>query len=577
MKAYFLVIGFFMFFSGILFSQSLNSISAKEKKYLQHYFLAEKYKAIDEIKKAQIEYEICTKENPKESAPFFELFKIHLSLGDLELAKEYIMEAKTLYPTNVWYLYALIELYAKTYDFDKQAELWEDLIQIDKSNNMYYVEAIYCYMNLGLFKKALKIVQKAEKNISKNENLTILKSEIYQRENKIERSIEIILNAHNKNPNNLNYLKKLSELYILKSEYILANEVYTKILDIEPENPTALLASFKIFQTQSLLAQEIDVFLKIFNSIRVTKEQKIDILFEIFSDNKKIERYKNHIPIVLDKCILTYPDEVMFYVVLGDYKLLHNDLVGALKNYINAISYGLRDKLVYEKILHINLVNNNLENVIFYSDQAIEYYSFNPIFYYYKAVALIYKSQYKESNKILIRALEYTLDNTTLESEIYALLGDNYNKLGDNEESDKFYDLALSVNPDFILVLNNYSYYLSLRGGGSNLLKAEKMILKCLKLTEDDPQPSYIDTYAWVLFQQGKLSKDVNIQVEKYNLSKKMMNLCFERGGNSSVMYDHYGDVLFELNDLNGAKEKWEEALKKDQGNKQIEKKLNQF
>ena len=577
MKIKYSIVFFFIFCSGIYISCSQNSISNSEKKYIMHYFLGEKYKALEEYEKAKIEYGICINENPREAAAFFQLAKINFMLGDYSLAEEYIIQAKKINPKNIWYLYLLIDVYSQTYRLEEQAEVWLDLIQIDKQNPIYYIEAIYAYTNLGLFKKALKIIKKAEINISSNETIVLLKSEIFQKEGNIPKAIEILLSAHQKEPKNLNFLKELSELYILQSEYDLANKTYNKILSLEPENSTALLASYKIYQTQGLTQMEIEVFLKIFASSEITKEQKIDVLFDIFSDNKKIERYNNYIPKVLVDCIFTYPDELMFYVVLGDFKLLSNDFEAALTNYISAINYGLKDKVIYEKVININLVNDELDEVLLYSKQAIDYFPFHPIFYYYRGLAFMYKEDYEYAIKIIQQGLEYVIDEPLLKSEMYAFLGDIYHKLGNNEESDKNYDLALQINPEYIIVLNNYSYYLSLRGGEKNLLMAEGMIIKCLELTEDSPRSSFLDTYAWILFQQGNESKDLNTQLEKYNLSKKIMILCFENGGDSAVMHDHYGDILFKLNDIIGAKKQWKEAIEKDPENKELLKKLNKF
>ena len=95
------------------------------------------------------------------------------------------------------------------------------------------------------------------------------------------------------------------------------------------------------------------------------------------------------------------------------------------------------------------------------------------------------------------------------------------------------------------------------------------------ELTKANPEPSFLDTYAWVLFQQGQEATDKNKKEEKYGLSKKIMDSCFEHGGNSAVMHEHYGDILLELNDINAAKKQWEEAFKKDPGNKNLEKKIN--
>ena len=323
-----------------------------------------------------------------------------------------------------------------------------------------------------------------------------MEAEVYKKDNNLEKAIEIIHLESGKNPNNLKYLQKLSEFYILSSEYELANNTYKQILNLDPDNSIALLASYKISQTQYSVDNEIELFLKIFNSRAISKEQKIDILFEVFSDTKKIEKYNKYIPEVLDLCINYYSDEVVFYVILGDYKLLVQDYEGALANYISSIEYGMKDKVIYEKILNIYLYKNEVDQVLIYSDEALSFFSFKPIFYYYKSIAQMFKLEYTLSNQTLQKGLEFTFDDSKLKSEMYSLMGDNYHKLKNNKESDKHYELALEINPEYVLVLNNYSYYLSLRGGEENLLKAEKMIIKCLELTEDNPQSSFLDTYA---------------------------------------------------------------------------------
>ena len=230
--------------------------------------------------------------------------------------------------------------------------------------------------------------------------------------------------------------------------------------------------------------------------------------------------------------------------------------------------------MLYDKILNINLVKQEFNKVLMYSKESIEYFPYSPIFYYYQGLAFLYLNDYQLSVESFNNAMEYVFDDLNLKSELHASLGDVYHKMSKDLLSDEQYELALSINPNYIVVLNNYSYYLSLRGGSDNLLKAEKMIEKCISLTKEDPQPSFLDTYAWVLFQQSIIEQDSNIKDEKLNSSKKIMISCFENGGDSAVMYEHYGDILFELKDLEGAKKNWLESIKKDPKNENLKEKI---
>lgn len=570
-----LILVFQLFLTCFTMSQEKFTVDEVEKKFIHHFFLAEKHKVLEEYNKAILEYENCLKLKPKESNVFFEIGKIFFSQGLIEESLSYINQATSLNPHNKWYLYFLQEIFYQTSDKKNQAQTWKKLISLDSKNQIYYLELIKNYLSTDQIKLALKEIIKA-KSLFENNNSELISLEVdaYLINNKFEKAIQILNDANIKEPKNLIFLQKLSEIYIQMSEYELALSVYDKILNLDQENSTALLASHKILQAQSKFEKELEIFLKIFKSNQINVDQKINVLFEIFSDNKKIEKYKDNIPGVLRQCINNYPEQVLFYVLLGDYELLHSNINESLSNYEKAYSYGLKDKLLYEKILNINLVKQEFNKVLMYSKESIEYFPYSPIFYYYQGLASLYLNDYQQSVQSFNNAMEYVFDDLTLKSELHASLGDVYHKMNKDILSDEQYELALSINPNYIVVLNNYSYYLSLRGGNDNLLKAEKMIEKCISLTNEDPQPSFLDTYAWVLFQQSIIEQDSNIKIEKLNSSKKIMISCFENGGDSAVMYEHYGDILFELKDLEGAKKNWLESIKKDPKNENLKEKI---
>ena len=71
--------------------------------------------------------------------------------------------------------------------------------------------------------------------------------------------------------------------------------------------------------------------------------------------------------------------------------------------------------------------------------------------------------------------------------------------MGQLDQAYKAYDEALKYNDKNVVVLNNYSYFLSLEK--KDLKKAERMSAQCIKLEPDNA--TYLDTYAWIFFVQG--------------------------------------------------------------------------
>lgn len=91
-------------------------------------------------------------------------------------------------------------------------------------------------------------------------------------------------------------------------------------------------------------------------------------------------------------------------------------------------------------------------------------------------------------------------DDTSSTLEILGLLGDSHYQSGDAKTAFKYYEKALKIDPDYMIVLNNYAYFLCLEG--KNLKKALKMSRKTIDAEPDNP--TYLDTYAWILYLMGK-------------------------------------------------------------------------
>ena len=120
--------------------------------------------------------------------------------------------------------------------------------------------------------------------------------------------------------------------------------------------------------------------------------------------------------------------------------------------------------------------------------------------HFLKGLTLLQMKQGDKAIKPFNTALELETENPPLQAQVYALLGDVYNTQKNYTYSDSCFDRALKLQPDDASTLNNYAYYLSLRK--AKLDEAEKMSKKSLVLMPDSK--SFLDTYGWILYQQGK-------------------------------------------------------------------------
>ncbi len=143
------------------------------------------------------------------------------------------------------------------------------------------------------------------------------------------------------------------------------------------------------------------------------------------------------------------------------------------------------------------------------------------------------------------------------------MVGDGSFKTGDIERSTKEYDVVLTLNPDNVIAVNNYAYYLAI--GGGDLDKAEELSRKAVG--EQPENPTYLDTLAWILYLKGEYAEALALQ------EKAMENITPD-AESSGEYWDHFGDIQYMNGEKDKALESWKKALELDSDNKEIMQKI---
>jgi predicted Zn-dependent protease len=83
-------------------------------------------------------------------------------------------------------------------------------------------------------------------------------------------------------------------------------------------------------------------------------------------------------------------------------------------------------------------------------------------------------------------------------------------------------------------------------------------------LVKNHPEnPTFLDTHAWVLYVR-----------QKYKEARKFIEKAISTGNANATHFEHYGDILYQLGDVDGAVIQWEKArglnAKSDVLNKKI-------
>jgi tetratricopeptide (TPR) repeat protein len=215
---------------------------------------------------------------------------------------------------------------------------------------------------------------------------------------------------------------------------------------------------------------------------------------------------------------------------------------------------------VWQQLFFIYDHQRQYDSVLLVSAKAIELFPDQAMAYYFSGYANMQLKKYDDAVKFLSKAIDIGIGDKKLLSQMYAEAGDGYYYLKNNHASDSCYEMALVFDQSNAYVLNNYSYFLSLRS--EKLDEALKMSAQANILAPNTA--AYEDTYAWVFYKSGK-----------YSDAKEWIEKAMKHGGaeDGSVL-EHYGDILFKLDDVDGAVQYWMQAKAKKVDSDTIDKKI---
>ena len=176
-----------------------------------------------------------------------------------------------------------------------------------------------------------------------------------------------------------------------------------------------------------------------------------------------------------------------------------------------------------------------------------------PVFPFYRGTALLQLEQTDQAERQLKAARNLLVDQPDFESQILGVLAEVERGRGNDTASDQYFEQAIALVPDAIVEMNNYAYYLSIRE--VKLDRALELAATVVSLAPNDP--TFEDTYAWVLYKSGDSSEALS-----------WIRLALFHTGNAAdfTLLDHAGDIALAAGDQVAARDYWMRALEMASG-----------
>ncbi len=548
----------FTLFSFALSAQQQRSEAVQENAIISAVQLLNDGK-VDEAKSL---LEDLLSENPYNDAAWYYLAQCAVMKQDAKSAENAYRKAVEFDPDNFWYRYRLARLYSVTSRPELTVEIYEELLKDFPDKSDLYYEMVELYAAQREFDKALETLGEIETVFGMTESIAMYRFNLLQMTKRQEEAFKS-LEEYNKLYSSPYVLSTLADYQMSMYNDSTALAYYNEALDLSPDYAPALLGKAETLRLTRKYDEYFSVLQKYVLSPDGPVSPKGEYLLALVqrTDQNFINNFKSRIDTVFNKALEIYPgDSTMTQTAaIYYYSTGRNDLS---KTYFKAN---------WEKYPESFSTSANYIEFLMYAQywaelseagrEAFRRFPKETAFLEMASVGDYNLGDYDKVLDLCYQVLEAAPNDSSATLRSWSTIGDIYHSQGDSKKSYKAYENALKINPDYVYVLNNYAYYLSVEG--RNLKKAYAMSKKTIEAEPDNA--TYLDTFAWILYLQGKA-------LEAKSFFKHAM---LYGGKDSAVILDHYAEVLYALKEYDLAFMYWNLALqKKDERIPGLEEKI---
>jgi tetratricopeptide (TPR) repeat protein len=511
-----------------------------------------KYDALDNYSAAIENFQRALKINPKSSGIHYKLAETYFKAKRPNEAIGYAEKAIELEDDNKYYYLLLAKLYESQGQYNEAAKTYEKLFSKKiKGTDLYQYDLAQIYQfRTQEYAKALKLYDNLEKKFGIQEAVTKAKQLIYIAQNDYPSAIAEAEKLARNYPENPDFQINYAEVLLAGAQEAKAEAFLENYLAQDYSFQSHLLL-YKIYQKRNKTSQAEALLTKTLAEKALPDELRTAFLKESSSKsgNGQISE--------LEKSAQNSSDPEIWLLYAKSLEQ-QKELSKARDAYLKVVQLDANRFDAWQKLLYLDTELMQADELLAHSEQALELYPTQAIFWLYNGIGFHESKKYLKAIESYEQGLSFAKNNVQLQTQLNIRLADTYYATNQYEKSDKILEDILAREPQNLVALNNYSYYLANRK-----LKLDIAFKNSKKLIEAQPDNvTFLTTHAWVLYKQNKLQE-----------SKKIFEKVVEKSP-SAIVFEHYGDVLFKLNEKDKAVEQWQKAQNMKGGSLQLAKKI---
>jgi len=526
---------------------------------------AQKFFLLEDYQKSKAFLEQSLDVDNKNHAAFFKLAEIHFILSETEKGIEAITKAISITPSNKYYYLLAAQLHMQKNDFASAATDYEQMIEHTTGYETYLLDLVDVYVILNQPKKAITTIELLESEQGKSTMLTLKKVNLLLESGDSNRAIKSIKELIDSGSDE-------SALVLEYAHLVSSYHSVQEAIDFLESRESTIESRLFLIQLYSGVNQNDKsnaLILEAFSNPTIGIDDKIAMINSLliesdFSENESllislISNLKEEYP----SNAKTFETAGQLYWNLSSVNSSSKDefLQKAIDSFIKAKDLDPSDFQVWNRILEVEYNSKNWVNLYEHSNEALDLFPNQGLFYFYHGSAALYIDEPGEANSAFRQATKVASKNIELKSRVMGKIAEMLISQGEIEKGFDKFEEALLLENSHPEVLNNYSLELALRK--LNLDKALEISEHLIAL--DRSSVMYVYTRGFVLFQAGQFA-----EAEKF-MSRIVVEDNFEADGK---LLELYGDLLFKINKPIEGLVQWQKAQLIGGGSNKLEQKI---
>lgn len=523
-------------------SKHLLNQKGSQLSYKALFYEAVRLKTVGAYDSSIALFKRCVKLNPKSDASYYALTEFYSAKRQYNHALENIEKAYAIDLENIWYLEKMANLQLTVGQYENAEKSYLRLIQ-RKTHN---IDWIYGYSQAQLFngkiKDAIVTYNKMIEEVGPVPKLVARKMELMidqKQDEKMVEELKILIKEH---PNSPEFANLLIDYYIHEGKKDEAKNLLEQLIKKAPKNGAYQLRMAQFYDKSGDNNKMYYYLKQAFKNTAVDIDTKVKLLISAYDEQDQIDSNLFDLVQILEDM---YPESAKTHTISGDLLLKSKQPKKALLAFKKALKYDQSKFSIWNEVLILQYKSKQYDSLFVYGEKALELYPSFGNLYLLTGIGAMQSNHLEAAANYFTQGANYVLADKKMSAEFAFQLGEVQIKQNKIDEAWRNFDRALELDSNNALYLNNYAYRLAVQN--TQLQVALELTKKANSIAPNNA--NFLDTYAWVLFK-----------MKKYKEAREKMAKALQLSPKENVFMEHYGDILYFLNEQEAALKYWKSA-----------------